>query len=276
MFFYVCIKSLLIAILTFFLTYQGIAEKSIVYKPSKQMHQLFETSKIESYTGIDNKKLTYLHIKPTANVPANLPIILFCHGNDGNVTIEKVHKKLEFLINKGYEIYVPDYRGYGQSEGTPEEQSIYTDMRTLIKTLGLNPANTIIWGHSLGSAIAVDTAKDLPFKGVIIEGAFTSIEDMRDYRLKNELIGDELTTNIRNKIYKMLVITQKFDTKSKIAKIHSPLLILHSQNDDVIPFQMSLDLYKLNTKAELYISPNGNHNTTGWQDLPIINFIQKL
>ncbi|OGI04254.1 MAG: hypothetical protein A2Y25_09275 [Candidatus Melainabacteria bacterium GWF2_37_15] len=267
-----CIKLVIIFVSSFFLSLSGEIEKNIIYKPSKTLSPLILNAEIHDFSTPNNLKLSYLHIKGNKKSP----IIIFCHGNEGNVTLEKLQKKLVFLEKKGYEVYALDYRGYGKSDGSPDERGIYSDVRSFIKYLNLKPENIVIWGHSLGAAIVIDTAKDINFKGVITEGGFTSVEDMRDYRIKNDDLGDPVSNFTRDFIYNSLTITQKFNSKAKVSLIKSPMLILHGKKDTIVPYEMGITLSKLNKNAELFLSETGDHNDTGWQDAAVLEFIENL
>lgn len=272
MFLIACIKAFIIFILSLSLSVLAEVEKNIVYKPSKELTPLILDAKINNFKTNDGLKLSYMHIKGDIETP----IILFCHGNEGNVTFNKLQKKLKFLDDKGYEVYALDYRGYGLSEGKPEENGMYSDVRAFLDYLKIKPENIVIWGHSLGAAIVIEIAQDIPFKGVITEGGFTSVEDMRDYRIKKVDKGNFLSNFLRDSVYKSLVISQKFSSKDKIGNIKSPILVIHGKKDKVVPYEMGVELARLNSKAETYFPEQGTHNDVGWQDNAILNFLQKL
>lgn len=275
MFLIACTKVLIISIFSLYLSLLGEVEKSIVYKPSPELFPLTLNAEINEFKNSENLNLSYLKVKGDIETP----VILFCHGNEGNFTWKKLQNKLKFFEEKGYKVYIPDYRGYGTSEGRPDEQGIYSDVRAFVDYLGsqgIKPENIVIWGHSLGAAIVIDVARDYPFKGVIAEAGFTSVEDMRDYRIKNDDKGNPVSNFVRDSIYKALIISQKFESKEKISSIKSPILVVHGKKDKVVPFEMGEELVKLNNNAVLYSSEVGEHNTFGWQDEFILKFIQKL
>ncbi len=273
---------LLICLLLFFSGHflQKI-EKKIVFKPSRQMQPLIseikEEAEIKTFRAKNGLKLGYMHLNPGNG---SLPKIIFCHGNDKNITAKKFQKKLLFLVQKGFEVFALDYRGYGNSEGIPDEAGVYSDLSEFVNyleaELNIKPEKTVIWGHSLGAAIAVNEASRQNFLALIMEGGFTSIEDMRDFRIKHDDKGNFLSNFIRNLIYNSLKISQKFDSKEKIHLINSPMLIIHSKNDKVVPYQMSLQLSKLNPKAKVFIFEKGSHNSTGWQEEVILEFLETL
>ncbi len=272
MFLVACIKLILAFIIGLYFSLSSTIEKNIVYKPSKELSPLILEADIKEFTNSENLKLSYLQIKGNKEKP----IILFCHGNDGNITLKKLQEKMLFLEKEGIETFVLDYRGYGKSGGEPEEKGLYADVRSFIDYLNINPKNTIIWGHSLGAAVAVDIAKTLPFRGVILEGGFTSIEDMRDFRIKYDDKGNPVSNLIRDIIYKSLNITQNFNSKEKIGLIKSPMLIIHGKKDTVVPHEMGVKLSKLNPNAIFYSCDTGTHTGIGWQDSAVLEFIESL
>lgn len=272
---------IVIALSTAFLFFDKTAiERGIVFEPSREVYymmtELENKAYLKSFNSSEGMKLSYLHIQGEKDFPK----ILFCHGNDANVSAEKIQKKHLFLADKGYEIFAIDYRGYGKSEGFPDEYGIYSDVADFTAHLAdqydISSEHTILWGHSLGSAIAIHTAMSQNFLGLIAEGGFTSIEDMRDYRIKHDDKGNFISNYLRNRLYTSLEITQKFSSREKIASISSPVLIIHAINDETVPYEMSVKLAELNPNAETYFSETGLHSDTGWQDKAILEFIEKL
>lgn len=260
-----------------------VLEKKIIFKPSNEMtpliNELKGRAKLNSFTTGDGLKLTYIHIN-AGKSREGLPKIVFCHGNDKNITGEKIQKKMIFLADKGYEIFGLDYRGYGQSEGSPEEQGIYSDvsefMNYLEEKFNVKPENTVLWGHSLGAAIAIQEAATKVYKAIITEGGFTSIEDMRDFRIKHDDKGNAISNAIRDFIYKSLDISQNFDSNNKVSLINSPMLIMHAKNDIIVPCEMSVKLSELKPDAETFFSKEGTHSSIGWQDSVMLEFLEKL
>ena len=255
-------------------------EKKIIFKPSKEIKSLLsdfdKKAELENFITKDGLKLSYLHIK---GIKKN-PKILFCHGNDANITFEKIQKKLIFLVKNDYEIFSVDYRGYGKSEGSPDEKGVYSDVRAFInyleQKLDIKSEDIVIWGHSLGAAIAIDTAASIKFKGVIVEGGFTSIEDMRNFRVTKDDKRNPISNFLRDFVYNSMEVTQKFNSKEKINLIKSPTFILHSKKDTVIPYEMSVGLSRLKPDAKIFISENGGHSEVGWQNNKILEFIKNL
>lgn len=155
---------------------------------------------------------------------SSAPTILFLHGNAGNIS-HRV-ERLEIFRDLGVHLLLLDYRGYGQSEGIPNENGTYGDALAAYQWLiqkGADPKQIVIYGESLGTAIAVDLAAKQPCGGVVLEAPFTSIGDMAQ------------------KMFPVLpvrrLVRNRYDSLSKIAQIQAPLLIFHSRTDEVIPFR---------------------------------------
>ena len=276
-----------LALLTALLIFLGIKtgnaseeiEKKLIYRPSKQTFELIPefSDKAEegSFIFKGNTKSAYIRIKGTKKTP----VIVFCHGNNGNMTLPGNQKKMKFLIKQGYEVFMFDYPGFGKSEGVPDEEKLYASLDAFISHLNdkykISMTDTVLWGHSLGSAVVIDTAARQNFKGVITEGAFTSTEEMKKYTIENKRTGNPACLFLRDYIYKNIKITQKFDSKSKISRIKSPMLIMHGINDNQIPYAMSMELAGLKPDAITYFSETGDHNDYDWQEKPVMKFLKK-
>jgi len=258
----------------------SLIEKKIVYKPSSVTFKLIPplASKAEegSFISKDGIKITYIRIKGDKKSP----IVIFCHGNEANMTRNDNQDKIKFLAKADYEVFALDYRGFGKSSGEPDEQGLYKDLDSFITYLNTKykiPNDKIVlWGHSLGSAVAINEASKKKFKGVIAEGAFTSAEDMKNYRILHKRNANPVHLFVRDSLFKNLKLTQKFASKDKIAKIKSPMLIIHAVNDEMIPVEMGKRLAKLKPDAQTYFSKVGKHCDYGWQDKPILEFLEKV
>ena len=179
-------------------------------------------------------------------------VILFLHGNSSNIG-DYVYR-LPSLNQLGLSTLLIDYRGYGlSSEITPNEMSVYEDAETALNHLlserKVEPNNIILYGHSLGGAIAIELATKYPqLGGIIIESTFTSMKDMINYVLPAKILPVDL------------ILTQKFNSIAKINQIQLPMLIIHGTEDKTVPFEMSkkLHLHHQGDK-ELEIIAGANH-----------------
>ena len=174
--------------------------------------------------------------------------ILFLHGNAGNISHR--FEKLAVFRELGADVFIIDYRGYGRSEGTPDEQGTYLDAQAayehLTKTLKREPRTIIVYGESLGSAVAVDLATKVPVVGVITEEAFTSTAD----------VGQQMFPFLPVR----LLVRNKYDTLGKIGSINAPLLILHSRDDEYFSMRHAERLFAAAREPKRLVELRGNHN----------------
>ena len=181
--------------------------------------------------------------------PEPLASLLFCHGNAGNVShrLENVH----YLVETGFQVLLFDYRGYGHSSGQPTESGLYRDAATawlhLVERPDTASAPRIIFGRSLGGAVAVDLASRADASGLIVESTFTSIRTL--VRLIYHLPLPELPV--------------KYDSLSKIRQLKMPLLAIHGERDDLIPFADGRTLFEAAPEPKTwYPIPWAGHNDT--------------
>ena len=191
-----------------------------------------------------------------ANARHTAPTLLYFHGNGSNngdlVEIASIFHSL------GVSVLLIDYRGYGKSSPVfPNETRVYQDAEAawqyLTNELEIEPQNIFVYGHSLGGAIAIELAIQYPdMAGLIVEGTFTSMRDMAEF-----------ITWLR--IFPLnWLVTQHFDSISKIKSLSTPLLILHGSEDDIVPVTMAKELFAAAPQPkQLVIIPQANHN-----DLP--------
>ncbi|HEY1216636.1 MAG TPA: alpha/beta hydrolase [Bryobacteraceae bacterium] len=171
---------------------------------------------------------------------------MFLHGNAGNVThrIDHAHA----ITTAGSSILVLDYRGYGKSKGHPTEQGLYLDADTAydaLAQLGFRPNQILLQGESLGTAVAVELASRRPCAGLILESPLTSLSNMAGAVLP--VLGP--------------ILARGFDTRRKIGHIHVPLLVIHGDADEIVPFSQGQAVFKAaNPPKELWRVPGAHHN----------------
>ncbi|HSW64370.1 MAG TPA: alpha/beta hydrolase [Dissulfurispiraceae bacterium] len=175
--------------------------------------------------------------------------LLFCHGNAGNISDRL--DSIRIMHSLGLNVLIFDYRGFGQSQGSPDEQGTYADAEAawhyLITTRKIAPQKVVIFGRSLGSAVAAETAMRHPDAGgLILESGFTSIADMGKKILPYLPID--------------LLVRYRYATGEKVGKIHMPKLIIHSPEDEVIPFQHGIELYHKAILPKSFLEIRGSHN----------------
>ena len=188
----------------------------------------------------------------------NKPTIIFFHGNSFDIG-ERAHK-IKFFIEKGYGILLHAYRGFSGNKGDPTEKSIYNDAKVVVdwvkKNILINENNIILYGESLGTAVAIELGQYKKYKGIILEAPFTSVSELAQ------------------KMYPIYpvkyLIWDKFDNISKINNLISPLLVLHGKNDEIVPFSMGKKIYEeYKNKKDYVFIDEGMHNNL--YDYGIVN-----
>jgi fermentation-respiration switch protein FrsA (DUF1100 family) len=177
---------------------------------------------------------------PSANARVST---LLLHGNAGNLT----HRAPYMLLLKaaGSSVLALDYRGYGRSDGRPSEKGLYADADAAYEHLKSRGSPIVIHGESLGSAVAVELACRRPCAGLVLEAPFTSARDVAATVLPG--IGPLLVSG--------------FDSKQRIARLRTPLLVLHGDRDEVIPFRLGRALFDAAPEPKTFWTVRGaGHN----------------
>lgn len=175
-------------------------------------------------------------------------VLLFCHGNGGNISYRL--DSIDIFSRLGLSVLIFDYRGYGGSTGQPSEKGTYRDAesawRYLVDVQKKKPEKIICFGESLGGAVAAEIAMRHESGGLIIMSSFTSIP---------ELAG---------RLYPFLPIKLlskfRYATIEKIANIAAPKLIIHSPDDEIIPFEQGRSLYEKAAHPKQFLQIKGGHN----------------
>ncbi|NLF82358.1 MAG: alpha/beta hydrolase, partial [Candidatus Gastranaerophilales bacterium] len=197
--------------------------KHATYYPSKNFQNISTHHEDVYFTTSDGVKINAWYSPPMYR---NITVV-FCHGNGGNLsTYQEIFSKLK---QKGFGILAIDYRGYGKSEGKPSEKGLYEDLRAGIKYLNdvkkTPKSNIVLWGLSLGGAVVSKIAsEDAGYRGVILHSTFTNMKAM----VGNVIVASlpQLSENIST-LTNIIPMFEKYDTKSRIGLIKSPLLITH-------------------------------------------------
>jgi len=187
--------------------------------------------------------------------------LLFFHGNGGNISYR--NDSLLIFNRLGLSVLVIDYQGYGNSGGSPGEEAMYADgrvaFRYLLDTRGYKAKNIVVFGRSLGGAVAARIGAETQPRAVILESTFSSTSDM--------------AARLFPRLSKLIVMRYRFNTEQQVKKIHRPLLVLHSRSDEIIPFELGEKVYAAANKPKLFVEMVGDHNNgflksqPGYQDL---------
>jgi uncharacterized protein len=204
-------------------------------------------------------KLAYVDITLTTQdgvavnawwVPAKNPraTVLFCHGNGGNISYYL--DSLVIFNRLGLGALIFDYRGYGKSTGRPSEKGTYLDAEAawqyLINQRKIAPRQIIIWGRSLGGAIAAHTAARHGPGLVVIESSFTSVPDLAHERMRW--------------LPALVLAKYVYPTRHYLEQIATPTLIIHSPDDEIIPFTHGRKLYESVKGPKAFLQIKGSHN----------------
>jgi pimeloyl-ACP methyl ester carboxylesterase len=191
-------------------------------------------------------------------LPAQQPtgkFLLYLHGSALNIEANIVHAQRYRKL--GLSVLLVSYRGYGKSDGTfPAEASLYDDAEAafnyLIAQKNASAESIVIYGHSLGGAVAIHLALNHPdAAGLIVEATFTSIVDMANLNPKYKFLPIAL------------IVNQRFESRKKVQRLQLPVLYLHGTLDSLVPPQMSRALYE-RTRApkQIKLIPGGGHNNS--------------
>lgn len=188
-------------------------------------------------------------------------VVLFCHGNAGNIG----HRldSIRIFRDLGLSVLIFDYRGFGLSEGRPSEAGTYLDVRAawdfLVEEKGVEPWRIVIFGRSLGGAVAAHLAAQLAQEqdqkqdqeqamgALILESAFTSLPDMAA------------------RLYPYLPVRwlakYSYNTLGRIRDVHAPVLVVHSPGDEIVPFAHGQALYAAAPEPRMFLEISGGHNS---------------
>lgn len=163
--------------------------------------------------------------------------VVWFHGNAGNIG-HRVYNLALMHSRVGASVFLFDYRGYGRSQGSPSEPGLYLDAEAAVEQAklrcGVGDEGIVLFGRSLGGAVAVEMATRRPFRAAVVESAFTSVKAMG--RVSNRLISRFLPS--------FVIVKARYDNLAKIPSARSPVLIVHGDADRTVPYRMGLALYE--------------------------------
>jgi len=180
---------------------------------------------------------------------ADAPLILWFHGNAGNIT-ERSQVADEFR-RRGVNVLLFDWRGYGKSEGSPTESKLYRDAEAVydfaVAELHAEPESIVLYGESLGGPYAAWLATQRKSRCVIIENSFPSLREL----------GNVLYAPLPLGYFAPCSMT----TTRWLNKAGVPVLVMHGRRDEVIPFSLGMRLYDdLHVRKEMLVSENAGHS----------------
>ena len=177
-------------------------------------------------------------------------VLIWYHGNAGNIG-DRLHNARWFVDRLGVDVVLVDYRGYGRSEGSPDEEGLYLDGLAIYDAVATRPvpeANIVLFGRSLGGAVAIETALRRPAGVLVLESVFRSVPALaREHYW----------------FVPSAVVRTQMDNLSKMARVRTPTLVLHGDRDGIVPLSHGRRLFEAaGGAARLHVIEGAGHNDT--------------
>ena len=225
-----------------------VSQTRMMYQPTREIERTPADAGMTfediTFTAADGTQLTGWFV-PAENPRA---VVLWFHGNGGNIghRIET----LGIFNRLGVSAFIFDYRGYGRSEGAPNEAGTYLDADAawgyLTEQRGIAPEQIVLFGRSMGGVFAARQAAAGEVAGVIVESSFTSVPDL----------GADMYPLLPTRWLSRF----KYPTADHIAGVRCPVLILHSPDDEIIPFAHGRRLFELAPEPKTFFELSAGHN----------------
>lgn len=175
------------------------------------------------------------------------PVLAYFHGNGGNIGYRAERFRKLALLGLG--VLLVEYRGYGGNPGSPSEEGFYSDARAalaFIEQQGVAPERLVLYGESLGTAVAVRMASERRVAALVLESPFTSIEALGRHHYPLLPVG--------------LVLRDRFDAAAAIGQVRAPILVLHGEQDEIVPAEFGRALFEAAPEPkEAWFAPDGGH-----------------
>lgn len=244
--------ALLAAVVVLYLGVLGLLflyQRSILFVPNVQRPELAEAGLAGVMEQVQSTTEDGLDLLAWYRPPAGNPtsVLVHFHGNAGHIGHRG--ERVRPYIDAGLGVLLVEYRGYGGNGGRPSEQGLYADARAafaFLRERGIGPERLIVYGESLGTAVAVQMAVETGCAALVLEAPFTSIGAVAQSR------------------YWMFPVRQlvldKFDSLAKIGRLRCPLFVMHGERDRVVPIQFGRALFEAApAPKEAKWFPDGNH-----------------
>ncbi len=228
--------------------YVFVTQRGMLYFPSREIettpHDIgldYQDLTLKTLDGVD---ISAWYI-PTEDARG---FVLFCHGNAGNISHRFDSIKIFHRLGLGVLIF--DYRGYGKSKGSPDEEGTYRDAEAawdyLVNVLHMKPEKIVLFGRSLGSAVAAELALRKQAGALIMESAFTSAPDL----------GKKFFPLLPVR----LISRYHYESIDKVGKIKLPKLFIHSPGDEIVPYEQGVRLFEEASDPKEFLRITGGHN----------------
>ena len=222
-------------------------QRNLMYHPNENNYSddelLVKIEKVKILTEDNIELLGWYHKKDLKKFKT----ILYFHGNAGSLE-NRIHK-LNHFGDMNINFLIIAWRGFSGNDGSPSEDGLYTDGESALKWLlkkGVDEKNLVIYGESLGTGVATHLSQNRSFAGVILETPFTSMIDAAKEFYPYIPVG--------------LLLKDKFENKKKVRNINSPILIMHGELDQIVPFSMGKKIFEIaNVPKYSYFTKHDNH-----------------
>ena len=231
----------------FFLVFLYFYQRNLLYHPNENNYTgdeiLVDIKKVKILTSDNIELLGWYHEKNLKNYKT----LVYFHGNAGSLE-NRIHK-LNYFEEMNVNFLIIAWRGFSGNEGKPTEQGLYEDGKSAINWLvkrGVEEKNLILYGESLGTGVATHLAQNKNYAGVILETPFTSMVDAA------KIFYPYIPVS--------LLLKDKFENYRKVENINSPILIMHGEVDQIVPFSMGKKIYEIaNEPKYSYFTKYDNH-----------------
>lgn len=196
----------------------------------------------QSLTTEDGERIFVWHVPPRES----RPVVIYFQGNGGGLSLRV--SRFQSLVADGTGLIALSYRGYGGSSGKPSEQGLIADARAVHKFAieQYEPSRLVLWGESLGSGVAVALAAERPVGKIVLEAPFTSAAD--------------IAASVYPFVPVRLLMKDQFRSDERIGRVSAPVLIMHGERDNVVPFRFGERLHSLVRSDKRFVRfPEGGH-----------------
>ncbi len=227
-----------------------LKERQLVYLPDERTVAVPPSKFVPNYRAVSYPSTDGTRLSAWI-VPADSSDVwlLLCHGNYGNIGYGERPEFYASMRRNGINVFAFDYRGYGASAGSPNEAGLYRDAeasyRYLIDSLNVPAERIILFGHSLGSGVAIELATRVPAAALVVEGAYDTIPDIAQGRYPLMPIK--------------WIATQRFPSIERISDVTIPKLFLHAEDDDAIPIANGERVFAAAGEPKEFVRLTGGH-----------------
>lgn len=232
--------------------------EQMILSPSTEINQQNLDTLIDQQ-GFEEIYLTHadgtnIHGLQRRSPNASTTLVVF-HGNALNMTLQPWFGILQSLAELNVDVVAIDYQGFGKSDGEASFSNMNRDAELLMASLDEDTA-IVLYGLSLGSVMAMEASQDPRVSGVILEGAVSNHDDMIEFFRGRNSLGSFVSLNVDPNI--------QFDNEAAAARLQVPLLAIHGEDDDNIPYRMSQQIYQSyqGPDAEFMLVEGGGHCNT--------------